>query len=193
MSDPRTDLEINCTAQLSLLEACRADNPELRIVFAGTRQIYGRPRHLPVGEAHPIDPGRRQRDQQDRGRVVPPPLRAGLRPAGHRAAPDEHLRPADARPRRAPDLPRPVDPAGARRRGAARLRRRALSGGTSPTSTTSCARSAWRRPSPAAHRRGVQRRRARTPDVSLEETAELARAARRLRAATASCPSPRTA
>ena len=56
MSDPRTDLEINCTAQLSLLEACRADNPELRIVFAGTRQIYGRPHHLPVDEAHPIDP-----------------------------------------------------------------------------------------------------------------------------------------
>jgi UDP-glucose 4-epimerase len=56
MSDPRTDLEINCTAQLSLLEACRADNPELRIVFAGTRQIYGKPRYLPVDEKHPIDP-----------------------------------------------------------------------------------------------------------------------------------------
>lgn len=56
MSDPRTDLEINCTAQLSLLEACRADNPALRIVFAGTRQIYGRPRYLPVDEAHAIDP-----------------------------------------------------------------------------------------------------------------------------------------
>jgi UDP-glucose 4-epimerase len=56
MSDPRTDLEINCTAQLSLLEACRADNPDLRIVFAGTRQIYGRPQYLPVDEAHPIDP-----------------------------------------------------------------------------------------------------------------------------------------
>jgi len=56
MSDPRTDLEINCTAQLSLLEACRADNPGLRIVFAGTRQIYGKPRYLPVDEAHPIDP-----------------------------------------------------------------------------------------------------------------------------------------
>jgi UDP-glucose 4-epimerase len=56
MSDPRSDLEINCTAQLSLLEACRADNPELRIVFAGTRQIYGRPHHLPVDEGHPIDP-----------------------------------------------------------------------------------------------------------------------------------------
>jgi UDP-glucose 4-epimerase len=56
MCDPRTDLAINCTAQLSLLEACRADNPGLRIVFAGTRQIYGRPRYLPVDEAHPIDP-----------------------------------------------------------------------------------------------------------------------------------------
>ena len=56
MGDPHTDLEINCTAQLSLLEACRRDNPGLRIVFAGTRQIYGRPRHLPVDEAHPIDP-----------------------------------------------------------------------------------------------------------------------------------------
>ena len=56
MADPRTDLEINCAAQLSLLEACRADNPALRIVFAGTRQIYGRPRYLPVDEAHPIDP-----------------------------------------------------------------------------------------------------------------------------------------
>jgi UDP-glucose 4-epimerase len=56
MTDPRTDLAVNCTAQLSLLEACRADNPALRIVFAGTRQIYGRPRYLPVDEAHPIDP-----------------------------------------------------------------------------------------------------------------------------------------
>lgn len=56
MTDPRTDLAVNCTAQLSLLEACRADNPTLRIVFAGTRQIYGRPRYLPVDESHPIDP-----------------------------------------------------------------------------------------------------------------------------------------
>jgi UDP-glucose 4-epimerase len=56
MRDPRTDLEINCTAQLSLLEASRKDNPALRIVFAGTRQIYGRPRYLPVDEHHPIDP-----------------------------------------------------------------------------------------------------------------------------------------
>jgi UDP-glucose 4-epimerase len=56
MIDPQTDLEINCRAQLALLEACRAHNPGLRVVFAGTRQIYGRPRYLPVDEDHPIDP-----------------------------------------------------------------------------------------------------------------------------------------
>lgn len=56
MSDPHTDLEINCRAQLSLLEACRAHGLDLRIVFAGTRQIYGRPRYLPVDEEHPINP-----------------------------------------------------------------------------------------------------------------------------------------
>lgn len=56
MTDPYTDLEINCRAQLSLLEACRLANPEARIVFASTRQIYGRPEYLPVDERHPIRP-----------------------------------------------------------------------------------------------------------------------------------------
>jgi nucleoside-diphosphate-sugar epimerase len=56
MRDPYTDLAINCTAQLSILEACRARNPEARIVFASTRQIYGRPQYLPVDESHPIAP-----------------------------------------------------------------------------------------------------------------------------------------
>jgi UDP-glucose 4-epimerase len=56
MRDPFTDLEINCRSQLSILEACRHRNPEARIVFAGTRQIYGRPRYLPVDEEHPIAP-----------------------------------------------------------------------------------------------------------------------------------------
>lgn len=56
MRDPHTDLEINCTAQLSLLEICRASNPDARIVFASTRQLYGRPRYLPVDEAHPTQP-----------------------------------------------------------------------------------------------------------------------------------------
>ncbi len=56
MADPFTDLEINARAQLSILEACRAHNPKLKIVFAGTRQIYGRPDYLPVDEEHPIRP-----------------------------------------------------------------------------------------------------------------------------------------
>lgn len=56
MKDPRTDLEINCRSQLDLLEACRQFNPEVKIVYAGTRQIYGRPEYLPVDEAHPIRP-----------------------------------------------------------------------------------------------------------------------------------------
>lgn len=56
MTDPDTDLEINCRAQLSILEACRRHNPALRIVFASTRQIYGRPEYLPVDERHPLRP-----------------------------------------------------------------------------------------------------------------------------------------
>lgn len=56
MADPETDLEINARAQLSILEACRAHNPGIRIVFASTRQIYGRPDYLPVDERHPLRP-----------------------------------------------------------------------------------------------------------------------------------------
>jgi nucleoside-diphosphate-sugar epimerase len=56
MLDPFTDLEINCRAQLSILEACRHENPSVRLVFASTRQIYGRPQRLPVDEKHPIVP-----------------------------------------------------------------------------------------------------------------------------------------
>ena len=43
-------------SQLVLLEACRRHNPGVRLVYSGTRQIYGRPRYLPVDEQHPIDP-----------------------------------------------------------------------------------------------------------------------------------------
>jgi UDP-glucose 4-epimerase len=56
MRQPFTDLEINCRAQLSILETCRHHNPDLRIVYASTRQIYGRPQRLPVDEQHPIAP-----------------------------------------------------------------------------------------------------------------------------------------
>ena len=56
MHDPITDLDINAKAQLSILEACRKYNPGIRIVFASTRQIYGKPKYLPVDEKHPRHP-----------------------------------------------------------------------------------------------------------------------------------------
>jgi UDP-glucose 4-epimerase len=56
MSDPDADLEINCRAQLSILEACRKYNPEVKIVFASTRQLYGKPDYLPVDEKHLLRP-----------------------------------------------------------------------------------------------------------------------------------------
>jgi dTDP-glucose 4,6-dehydratase/UDP-glucose 4-epimerase len=56
MTNPQTDLDINATAQLSILEACRNVNSSIKIVFASTRQLYGKPDYLPVDEEHPIRP-----------------------------------------------------------------------------------------------------------------------------------------
>jgi UDP-glucose 4-epimerase len=55
MRDPYADLEINCRSQLTILEACRYNNP-VRVVYAGTRQVYGRPDRLPVDESHLVRP-----------------------------------------------------------------------------------------------------------------------------------------
>jgi len=56
MTDPKTDLDINASAQLAILEACRLNNPTIKIVFASTRQLYGKPDYLPVDEKHPMRP-----------------------------------------------------------------------------------------------------------------------------------------
>lgn len=56
MADPQVDLDINAAAQLSILEACRKANPGIKIVFASTRQLYGKPDYLPVDEKHPVRP-----------------------------------------------------------------------------------------------------------------------------------------
>jgi UDP-glucose 4-epimerase len=56
MTDPFTDLEINCRSQLWILEAVRKSNPDVKIVYAGTRQVYGKPLHLPADETHPLQP-----------------------------------------------------------------------------------------------------------------------------------------
>lgn len=56
MDDPYTDLELNCRSQLAILEMCRRFNRDVKIVYASTRQIYGRPQYLPVDEQHPVLP-----------------------------------------------------------------------------------------------------------------------------------------
>jgi UDP-glucose 4-epimerase len=56
MRDPFTDLEINCRAQLSILEACHKHNSGIKVVYASTRQIYGKPDYLPVDERHLLHP-----------------------------------------------------------------------------------------------------------------------------------------
>jgi len=56
MRDPHTDLDINCRSQLTILEACRRHNPGVRVVYAGTRQVYGKPDFLPVTEDHLVRP-----------------------------------------------------------------------------------------------------------------------------------------
>ena len=56
MVAPHVDLQHNCTANLSLLESARKTNQNAKIVFASTRQIYGKPKILPVPETHPVNP-----------------------------------------------------------------------------------------------------------------------------------------
>jgi dTDP-glucose 4,6-dehydratase/UDP-glucose 4-epimerase len=56
MINPQEDLDINASAQLSILEACRKVNSDIKIIYASTRQIYGKPDYLPVDEDHPIRP-----------------------------------------------------------------------------------------------------------------------------------------
>lgn len=56
MLDPSRDLALNTTAQLRFLQACAHWRPGIRIVYAGTRQVFGRPLYLPVDEDHPVRP-----------------------------------------------------------------------------------------------------------------------------------------
>ena len=56
MDAPFDDLDLNCRVALRLLEACRKAAPEIGVVFASTRQVYGKPNYLPVDERHPLAP-----------------------------------------------------------------------------------------------------------------------------------------
>jgi UDP-glucose 4-epimerase len=56
MENPYTDLEINVRSQLSIMEACRKNNRDVKIIYTSTRQIYGKPVYLPVDEKHIAQP-----------------------------------------------------------------------------------------------------------------------------------------
>ena len=125
MSDPVTDLEINCTSQLRVLEAVRKGNPELKIVYAGTRQVYGKPLYLPVDEKHllqPVDVNGINKISGEFYHLVYHQV-YGIRTS--LAAAHQHLRPPPAHPAQPPGLHRLVRPQGRARRGDPGLRRRA--------------------------------------------------------------------
>jgi UDP-glucose 4-epimerase len=56
MQQPLRDLELNCAAHVTLLEACRNFNPHVKVVFTSTRQVYGKPVYLPLDEQHRVAP-----------------------------------------------------------------------------------------------------------------------------------------
>ncbi|MDD2581164.1 MAG: NAD-dependent epimerase/dehydratase family protein [Desulfuromonadaceae bacterium] len=53
---PLNDMDVNCRGHLTVLEACRAFNPGVTIVFPSSRLVYGKPIYLPVDEQHPLAP-----------------------------------------------------------------------------------------------------------------------------------------
>ncbi|MEX2260977.1 MAG: SDR family NAD(P)-dependent oxidoreductase [Bryobacteraceae bacterium] len=56
MQFPERDLQINAVSQLRFLQECVRHAPGVRVVYAGTRQVYGVPEYLPVDESHPVNP-----------------------------------------------------------------------------------------------------------------------------------------
>ena len=56
MQFPERDLQVNTVAQLRFVLACAKFNPGVRVVYAGTRQVYGVPNYQPVDESHPVQP-----------------------------------------------------------------------------------------------------------------------------------------
>jgi UDP-glucose 4-epimerase len=50
MEDPVSDMRANALASLTVLEACKLENRGARVVYTGTRQVYGRPLVLPLVE-----------------------------------------------------------------------------------------------------------------------------------------------
>jgi len=56
VQEPLLDLDVNCAGNLALLEALRREAPTAKLVFAGSRLVYGAPHVLPVSEEHAVAP-----------------------------------------------------------------------------------------------------------------------------------------
>ncbi len=56
MQEPLRDLDLNVRSHLAFLETVRREAPGATIVQTSTRQVYGKPRYLPVDEDHPTAP-----------------------------------------------------------------------------------------------------------------------------------------
>jgi UDP-glucose 4-epimerase len=56
MNDPVFDLSVNAASQFAFLDLVRRENPRAVVVYTSTRQIFGKPRYLPVDEEHPVAP-----------------------------------------------------------------------------------------------------------------------------------------
>src|SRR5262249_36278477 len=56
MQEPFEDLQMNAIGPLTILEACRHENREARVVYSGTRQAYGRPDSVPLVETQLLKP-----------------------------------------------------------------------------------------------------------------------------------------
>ncbi len=56
LSNPFPDIDINIKGSAILLEACKKNNPDVRLIYTGTRGEYGSAARLPVSEEDPINP-----------------------------------------------------------------------------------------------------------------------------------------
>ena len=166
MDDPLFDLDVNTTSQFRFLELLRRENPTRRVVYTSTRQIFGKPRYLPVDEEHPVAPV----DVNGITKYATEQLHLlyhdvyGL-PAT-RGATHERVRAAPAPARRPPGLPADLRAPRARRRGDHACSATASSSATASTSTTSSSACCSRRRRRRGARRDLQRRERRAPVVA---------------------------
>lgn len=56
MSDPYSDVAINCVGTINLLEAARRFNDDVKLVYTGTRSQVGKIEYSPADEKHPEFP-----------------------------------------------------------------------------------------------------------------------------------------